>query len=61
MKKIKFNLSADVMETADELAAKMGIHRNALLSFCIEGSTYLYGKAKADKPNFLPKRFNQPA
>lgn len=39
MKKINLLLSAEVVETAEALAAELGIARNELLSFCLEGST----------------------
>ena len=34
-------LSLDVLEAASETAAAMHVNRDDLLSFCLEGSTYL--------------------
>jgi len=49
MKPIKINFSTEVIEAADEIAAKLGVSRSALISFCFEGSTYLYGKKPCQK------------
>jgi hypothetical protein len=41
MKRITFNFSSDVMETADALAASLKITTPELITFCLEGSTNL--------------------